>query len=147
MPNYLLDTDNYSVYVNELSQDASNAPVSRRIATAPLGSVVLSVITYAEVMKGVLNLLQRMAKSDKDTIGYESLVRADFGLHLFDIFPYTDSAHEVFTSFSPAIRRVGRADCQIAAIALASGLTVVTRNTRHFSQIPGVVFEDWTRYK
>ncbi len=86
-----------------------------------------------------------MAKIGKDTIGYAALLRADFGLHRFPIAPYTDAAHTLFGSFPPAVRRVGRPDCQIAAIAIANGYVVVTRNTRYFAQIPGVIQEDWTR--
>ena len=32
----------------------------------------------------------------------------------------------------------------IATIALSRDLTIVTRNTRHFAEIPGLKVEDWT---
>jgi tRNA(fMet)-specific endonuclease VapC len=38
---------------------------------------------------------------------------------------------------------IGPNDVQIAAIALLHNLTVVTHNTKHFSRIPGLLFEDW----
>ena len=95
-------------------------------------------------MRGMLNLLQHMEKAGKDAVGYAELLRADYGLHLFPILPYTDEAHAHLAAFAPAVRRLGRADCQIAAIALANNCVVVTRNTRHFAPIPGVSIEDWT---
>jgi tRNA(fMet)-specific endonuclease VapC len=42
------------------------------------------------------------------------------------------------------IKRIGARDCQIAAIAISLGFTVITRNTRDFQRIPDVKFEDWT---
>jgi tRNA(fMet)-specific endonuclease VapC len=142
---YLLDTDTFSEYLNEDTLPESEAPITRRIAALTPGQVIICAVTLAEVMRGMLNLLQRMEKADKDAVGYAALVRADYGIHRFFIAPYSDAAHAHFLGFTPAVRRLGRPDCQIAAIALANNYIVVTRNTRHFSQIPGVLFEDWTR--
>ena len=38
---------------------------------------------------------------------------------------------------------IGPYDLQIAAIALAHGLTVVTHNIQEFARIPGLKLEDW----
>ena len=38
---------------------------------------------------------------------------------------------------------IGPYDVQIAAIALANGLTLVTNNTHEFERVPGLVIEDW----
>jgi tRNA(fMet)-specific endonuclease VapC len=45
------------------------------------------------------------------------------------------------------LERAGRplpfVDIQIAAIALARDLTLVTGNTRHFAPVPGLTVENW----
>lgn len=38
---------------------------------------------------------------------------------------------------------IGPFDMQIAAIALANGLTLITHNTTEFSRVPGLMIEDW----
>ena len=38
---------------------------------------------------------------------------------------------------------IGHPDTQIAAIALANDLTVVTGNVRHFQRVPGLTVENW----
>jgi predicted nucleic acid-binding protein len=39
---------------------------------------------------------------------------------------------------------VGVPDCMIGATALVHDLTLVTRNLKHFSNIPGLRLQDWT---
>lgn len=39
---------------------------------------------------------------------------------------------------TPAYRQIGQNDLWIAAVCLATGLPLVTRNTRHFDQINGL---------
>jgi tRNA(fMet)-specific endonuclease VapC len=38
---------------------------------------------------------------------------------------------------------IGPYDLQIAAIAVANDLTVITNNTREFERVPGLKLEDW----
>lgn len=143
---YLLDTDIYTAYFYETVKSEKEAPITARMAALPNGDdVALTIVTVTEVMKGMLNLLQRMEKAGRDTIGFADFERAFHALHRFSVVSFSPEADTHFAAFPPAVRRVGRPDCQIAAIAIANGYTVVTANTRHFVQIPGVVHEDWTR--
>jgi tRNA(fMet)-specific endonuclease VapC len=41
------------------------------------------------------------------------------------------------------LRRIGRADLLIASISLAHRATLVTRNVRHFQQIPRLIVTNW----
>jgi tRNA(fMet)-specific endonuclease VapC len=61
--------------------------------------------------------------------------------------PYDDAATDHFVTLRCHLESLGQVigpyDMQIAAIALASGCTLVTHNTGEFSRIPGLVIEDW----
>ena len=50
---------------------------------------------------------------------------------------------EVRESLASAGTPIGPYDLQIAAIALANDLTLVTHNTREFSRVNGLQLEDW----
>lgn len=41
------------------------------------------------------------------------------------------------------LRKIGRADLIIASITLANDATLVTRNLRHFQQVPKLKVENW----
>lgn len=139
---YLLDTDTFS----DLLRDSNGYPLlNHRVQEASPDSLFISTITIAEVMQGTLALIRRLERTDSEDRGY-SLLEQTFGaLYRFQHAPYDGEAHRIFLSFPPAVRRVGRADCQIAAAAIRHNHIVVTRNLRHFERIPGVTCEDWTQ--
>jgi tRNA(fMet)-specific endonuclease VapC len=41
------------------------------------------------------------------------------------------------------LKKIGRRDLLIACIALAHRATLVTRNLKHFRQVPGLQVENW----
>jgi len=142
---YIWDTDTFSEYLREAGKNATDAPITRRLSQIKREQVAITVITVSEVMSGMLNLLTQLEKVGKQEAGFAALRHAFEALQDFPLLDYDAAAHTRFKIFSASVRRTGRADCQIAAIAIERGDTVVTRNVRHFAQIPGVRFTDWTR--
>ena len=63
------------------------------------------------------------------------------------VMPFDLRAARLYSQLRADLERAGRpigdADTRIAAIALARGLTVVTGNVRHFSEVPGLAVENW----
>ena len=63
------------------------------------------------------------------------------------ILPYDETASLQFGVIKAHLEKQGMRlpdlDLQIASIALAHQLPLVTHNTRHFRRIPNLILEDW----
>ena len=61
--------------------------------------------------------------------------------------PWNNEAADHYGDLKALLKRqgtlIGEIDTQIAAHALAEKLTLVTHNTRHFANVPGLKLEDW----
>lgn len=130
---YLLDTHIASYYLRR-----SSAVLEGRVNDGLLQqTVALSVLTRAELRFGQAG----MAADDRR----RSLI--DHFLRQLPSLPWTARAADHYGALKDAHRRngtpIGEIDTQIAAHALAEGLTLVTHNTRHFDQVPGLKLLDW----
>ena len=74
---------------------------------------------------------------------YEAFHLTLIGIGAFTLLPYSAAAEALFQAMPPEVKRIGTQDCRIAAIAMVNDCTVITRNVRDFSRIPGVRCEDW----
>jgi tRNA(fMet)-specific endonuclease VapC len=105
---------------------------------AQLGSdgVAVSIVSVGEIFEG--------AFGSADPQGTLRLFR-DY-LSDFALVPLTDPIMETFARIRSFLRSQGRLipdiDLQIAATAVSLDLTLVTRNLRHFSRIPGLKIYD-----
>ena len=68
-------------------------------------------------------------------------------LNNFVSLPFDDAAATIFGEIRSSLAAkgtpIGPYDLQIAAIALANNLILVTHNTREFSRIADLKLEDW----
>jgi tRNA(fMet)-specific endonuclease VapC len=131
---YLLDTNVWVAHLRGRSR-----PVRDRLAAVPVNEVFFSSIVKAELLYG--------AYHSADPAHNLALLAQLF--NRFNSIAFTDSAADVYGQIRHATARTGQSvggnDLLIAATALASGLTLVTRNVNEFSRIPNLVIEDWER--
>ena len=129
---FLLDTNVCVVYLNQ-PQSAVATELHRH---RPQDIAVCSVVK-AELFYGAM-------KSQHPERTLEKQLRF---LQAFQSLSFTDDAALRFGQLRADLHRQGKPigpyDLQIAAIALANDLTLVTHNTREFSRINGLRLIDW----
>ena len=108
------------------------------------GEARVSVITQAEISLGV-RLLPNGKRREALAAAARQMFEEDFAGRCL---PFDAAAAEHFAAIVAERRRLGRPittrDAQIAAIALANGIPLATRNTSDFKVIPGLVLvEPW----
>lgn len=122
-PRVLLDS-NVCIYLIEgLSEEAR-----RHVETFAPGEVVTSAVAFAEVML-------RVDVSDQQATAN---ARA-----FFSEIPVLPFGAEAALAYRQVPFERHRFDHLIAAHALSLDLVLVTRNTRHFGNVPGLRVEDW----
>jgi tRNA(fMet)-specific endonuclease VapC len=129
---YLLDTNACIRFLNE-----RHSPVSRRISRTPPADIFLCTIVQIELYYGAYKSLQRQ----------QNLAILERLFNQFTILPFDSRAAQIAGLIRAQLAALGAPigpyDLQIAAIALANNLILVTHNTREFSRVDGLRFEDW----
>jgi tRNA(fMet)-specific endonuclease VapC len=139
---YLLDTDHLSILQQRTSPEYG--AIMTHLAVHPRTDIAVCVISFHEQVLGCHTYLTRARTATDLTRGYGMLARviADYGSA--NVLPFDAASGAVLDSLVSSRVRIGAMDLRIAAIAISNGLVMVTRNVRHFSQVPGLVTEDWT---
>jgi tRNA(fMet)-specific endonuclease VapC len=133
---YLLDTDTCIYLVNRKPGFES---ILRRIEGKAYGEVVISSITFAELMYGVAK--SRFQKQNQRAAHV-------FFAH-FPILPFDEAAAEAYGPLRAKLesqgKPIGPLDTLIAAHALSIEAAVVTNNVREFSRVVGLSVENWSK--
>jgi predicted nucleic acid-binding protein len=132
---FLLDTN----VLSELMREQPAAALLSWFSQNPLASMQTSTITQAEILTGIA-LLPAGKRRTALALAAEQMFEEDFaGLCL----AFEAEAAKNYAVIVAARTRQGHPisteDAQIAAIALAAGLIVVTRNTKDFDNIDGLL--------
>jgi predicted nucleic acid-binding protein len=130
---YLVDTDWTADY---LVDERGAVALLDRLADQGLA---ISIITYGEIYEGII-------------FGRDSRQRAaDFRkfLRIVDVLPLNQSIMRRFAEIRGTLRREGRIigdpDLLIAATAIHHGMSLLTRNVRHFDRVPDLKLNQYER--
>lgn len=131
---YLFDTDTVS---NVLKRKPSTALVVRLESTSPAEQFI-STITIAEMVYGAM----RSDHPEQHLKRLNTVLLPAVQIIVFD----AASAYEA-GRIRAELEQVGKplsfTDIQIAAIAIANNMLLVTGNVRHFQRIKGLSVENW----
>jgi tRNA(fMet)-specific endonuclease VapC len=129
---YLLDTNVCVMYLNGRSSS-----VRDRLLSTPNEEMVVCSVVKAELFYGAM-------RSNNPT---QTLERQQEFLGRFISLPFDDEtamvSGQIRAHLASTGTPIGAYDLQIAAIALANNLTLVTHNTREFKRVDGLQIEDW----
>lgn len=129
---YLLDTNVCVVYLNGRSSSLRD-----RLLATPTEDIVVCSVVKAELFYGAF----------RSNNPQRTLERQQAFLSQFISLPFQDEAAllagRIRAKLANAGMPIGSYDLQIAAIALANNLTLVTHNIREFERVEGLQIEDW----
>lgn len=141
---YVLDTN-----IVTALQMGDTRVIARIVTVAPT-DVFVTVVSLQEQLRGQLaslNGARVQAKRSSLIRAYDDfLASASFYFDQFKVLPYDDDAARIDEHLKAQRHPRDSLDRRIAAITLANGFALVTRNTVHFRGISGLQVEDWMSF-
>jgi tRNA(fMet)-specific endonuclease VapC len=108
-------------------------------------TVALTISTRIEALGGRFASIIKASDGNQLLIAQTRLERTEQNLARFLVLPFDAAAAAEFDRLrqNKKLKKIGRGDLLIASIALARRAKLVTRNLRHFRQVPGLRVENW----
>ncbi|MCF0064218.1 type II toxin-antitoxin system VapC family toxin [Dyadobacter chenwenxiniae] len=131
---FLLDTN---ICIHALKSDFG---IKQKIGEVGIDSCFLSEVNIAELLFGVENSAEHRRQLNRQQ--FESFQ----GIFKGRILQISDVLHE-YARQKTNLRRMGKPiddfDLLIGCTAVVHNLILVTRNTRHFVNMPGIQLQNW----
>jgi len=135
---HVLDTDTLT------HLHAGHPRIIKRLQEVDDPDICTTIITKIELLRGRFEFLLK-ADSNKFLKAQGLLIRTEELLSQINILFLDDLTVDQFELLrnNRKLRKIGRADLLIASITLANRATLVTRNLRHFNNVPGLKVVNW----
>lgn len=136
---YLLDTDTLThLYFG-------NSNVIDRLTSLEDLVIGTTIITKAEILRGRIDYMLKAETGEGLLKAQKLFFRTEEFLSDLLIVPINQPASAEFDRLrgTSKLRKIGRADLLISSIAIVNRAILVTRNSRHFNQVPGLLIENW----
>ncbi len=139
MIRFVLDTDILSLLQH------GHPTVVGHLGRYPPSEVATTIITVEEQLTAWYTLLRRAKRAVDLVPVYERMAETIRFLRRLPILTFSNEAAEIYERLRKEKPRTGRMDLRIAAVAVANGATLVTRNVSDFEGIEGLTISDWSR--
>ena len=131
---YLFDTDTLS----NVTKSRPSSQLLEKLGELPKAFQYTSAINIGEIYYGA----NRSLKKDTILKAFEKSVFPNI-----NILPFDGDSGRVFGRLKAELGQNGigcsEPDLRIAAVAIQHNLILITGNTKHFNNIPGLRFENW----
>lgn len=140
MSRWILDTDDVSLLLEGNLEIQSRSQIEQEVA--------ITIVTAQEVFNGWVVSINNTSETRRLIYLYRKLgivLQYFRDTEILDFDEQAAECHDRLIRENPALgKKRLQKDLRIAAIALSLNATLVTRNYRDFSQVPGLAIEDWT---
>ncbi len=139
MTRYVLDTDHLTLLRR------GHPEVVARVAATPEADIAITILSIEEQFRAWFTQVRRARDATGLARAYEGLCDVIDMAKTLQVLPFSRAAVDRYLELRRTLRRVGKQDLAIAAVALESHATVVTRNRQDFEQVPNLSVDDWSR--
>lgn len=139
---FVLDTDHLSLLEHRASSEGQR--LRSRLAGEAPENVATTIISFEEQMRGWMALLSAARRLPEQIEAYRRLHLMLDNYRRINVLSFDEVAATELQRLKRSQTRVGTMDLKIAAIVLAHGATLLSRNLADFRKVPGLVVEDWT---
>ena len=137
---WILDTDHASLFL------AGNKSIIAQVATHS-NDVAITVITVQELFNGWTGRLNDPAQANNLAHLYTKLWETTEFFKVITVLNFDKNAEKYYQNLREGSKALTKKriekDLRIASIALAQDTTIVTRNSKDFSQISNLKIENW----
>jgi tRNA(fMet)-specific endonuclease VapC len=137
---FVLDSDLLTIL--QRGPESERGRLTEWLSRAKQEPVAVTIVGFEEQMRGWMAVIARSKIPRQQVPAYRRLNVLLRDYQALPVLDFDDSAADLFVELRQRNRRTGTADLKIAAVALANGAKLMTRNLRDFEGIEGLIIEN-----